>query len=103
MKMESYLEYCLPTLRSQRTPQLSIPSPLTATEVSVCLPTLFSQSVLGLIFWQSNCFFRMKEGAGHRSSFLSQVVQVNYKLEFSTNSMDILQRMKGPALAMAFC
>lgn len=45
----------------------------------------------------------MKEGTEHRSSFLSWIVQVNHKLEFNMNSMDTLQRMKGPALAMAFC
>lgn len=86
-----------------KTPYLSLPSPLTATEVSVCLPILFSQSVRGLTFWQSSYFFFLdEEGIGHCSSFLSWVVQVNYEPEFSMVNMDILQRMKGPALAMAF-
>lgn len=50
----NYLKCCLPTLWSQKPHKnLSIPCPLTATEVSVCLPTLFSQFVLGLTFWQS--------------------------------------------------
>lgn len=34
--------------------------------------------------------FLMKEGIGHCNSFLSWVVQVNYKLEFSMNNTDIL-------------